>query len=626
MAIGLALGTLLAAATKSAQAAIKQQSASSGGSQTNKNAAVNDYSATANKNSAEYKDAGNWTGGAVGQGAYTYPTWLESMVSNDKLYADTNREQGYWSPQAEAELAFRSLSSAEQQKAAAQLGNQGTYFDSGAKAVKNADGSIPADTSANTAAETLKAAAAQKQGAVATQQGTPAKAALNGQQLDVIIGADGRSTLSDGSPIKAGTIVTAAGNKQYMRLSDGTSIPIAYIGTIKRENENGQLVETNRPVYFDGNGRAYDANGNRVAQGDIVQDKSGKMWIMQGSQGVPYVSGQSYGTVNRTPSNDALAANADNRAETLYDDPNMNAQLKQISDLVSAMPDITAMMEQGMTFEQAYAMAQRLNSPLYKQAMEDSMNDITERALMSGFYGQIPTDALRLQTMAKLESDKITANNTLATELRDQNIDEIYKRYNALSDQQKAKIDNYLAMLGIYTDYTRDARDYAADRADTAWNQAYQEKSLAQQQQQWQSEFDADKLLSQLGYDLDVANLTGMFNGQPTLDYLDYQRLLNSAKSGGSGSEKPSISESAARLAMNNGTASRSDVAAYDYYHGTNYAELYDQLEAELSKSKSTEQLKSVANKFIANDLPLTIVEPLAQKWMSALKGTLVGH
>jgi hypothetical protein len=45
---------------------------------------LNDYSATADKTSEKYNDPNNWTGGAVGVGMYTYPTWLDA--SDDVLF------------------------------------------------------------------------------------------------------------------------------------------------------------------------------------------------------------------------------------------------------------------------------------------------------------------------------------------------------------------------------------------------------------------------------------------------------------------------------------------------------------------------------------------------------------
>jgi hypothetical protein len=472
-----------------------------------------------------------------------YGKALDAYAANQYLSGGTTT---YFSPGGEAEASFQGLSAEDQKKAAAQLGNPGTYYDTGSGSVKNSNGTPASVVIPKTAAETIKAAEV-KSGQVATPQGTPAKATLNGKQIDVIIGSDGRSVLTDGTPIKAGTIVEAANGKKYMRLSDNTSIPLtAYYNTIKREDENGNLIDTGRPVYFSddpGNTKAFDANGNRVGQGDIVTDATGKTWIMQGSQGVPYNPGAGRSdtvanTVTQPFDPNKAAVDLTDGAST--GDPTTDAFIGQMIELINNNPDIETMLKQGMTWEQALARAQSINNPLYAQAMEDSMTDITERALMSGLYGQLPTDALRLQTMGKLEADKINANNTLATELRSQDVDEIYKKYNALSDQAKTKIDNYLAMLGIYTDYTRDARDYAADRADTAWNQSYQEKQLAQQQSQWNSEFEYQKLYDQLmqqqylqGYNLDVAKLMGQLNGEPTLDKLALD--LSASKSSGSG-------------------------------------------------------------------------------------------
>jgi hypothetical protein len=88
----------------------------------------NDYSASANKNTNEYNDPNNWTGGTVGEDSYTYPTWLENAASNDKLYADTNGKQGCPTPNAEAELALMNLSPDDRQKMIEKiLSKQRTY-------------------------------------------------------------------------------------------------------------------------------------------------------------------------------------------------------------------------------------------------------------------------------------------------------------------------------------------------------------------------------------------------------------------------------------------------------------------------------------------------------------------
>lgn len=82
-----------------------------------------------------------------------------------------------------------------------------------------------------------------------------------------------------------------------------------------------------------------------------------------------------------------------------------------------------AQLENGMSYEEAQALANERYNPQYQQSLQDTLDKINVNAAKSGFYGQLPVEALKQQAAAAVETDKNTAIQQLAQALleNDQN-------------------------------------------------------------------------------------------------------------------------------------------------------------------------------------------------------------
>lgn len=274
-------------------------------------------------------------------------------------------------------------------------------------------------------------------------------------------------------PVSMGAIVTI-GNKKYFKTEDGgMDLSNGYETAVQQENDDGVLKKVGNAVII--NGKAYDSStGKRLAVGDIVADSSNNLWQMDENTG----KGVLY-----TPT----------AMQELIETPITEEEYLQNSiDALMGLITDSPSLENALTWEQALARAQGTMNPTYNSAINEAMDQLDKNALKSGFYGQLPTEALKRNTAGNLEVQKLQAINELATQLFGQSEESAYKALSAATEEQQNKINSLLNLLGIY----QTERAYRDSRADEDYNKKLQE-----------------------------ANYTGYYNGKPTLDMLNFNRL-----------------------------------------------------------------------------------------------------
>jgi hypothetical protein len=249
-------------------------------------------------------------------------------------------------------------------------------------------------------------------------------------------------------------------------------------------DENGQIDTPQVRKLYNVGGINYDA-----ATGQRIKDIAGDNDVVVNSNGKYYLA---------KTGEEVDGSEVTDESPLVSEDENVNEWASKIYDAINQ----EIALDPTLSWEQAFARAYEKLNPQYNDALNSTMEGLNKQALQSGFFGQLPTEALKMETAGKLEGSKLQAINELASQLFGQSEDSAYKKLEASQQQQQSKIANLLQMLGIY----QNERSYSDSRSDNAFERAMAE-----------------------------AGLTGMWNGKPTLDYLKYQKS-GSSSGGGSGS------------------------------------------------------------------------------------------
>ncbi|MES0334792.1 MAG: LysM domain-containing protein [Candidatus Magnetobacterium sp. LHC-1] len=100
--------------------------------------------------------------------------------------------------------------------------------------------------------------------------------------------------------------------------------------------------------------------------------------------------------------------------------------------VMAKMAPYMAKQEPTLTWEDAIARAGETLNPVYDQRMDQVMKNVNAKNLQSGFYGQLPGEALKRETAVQEEQNRIMAQKDLANQLVGQS------ESNALQKQQMA--------------------------------------------------------------------------------------------------------------------------------------------------------------------------------------------
>ena len=163
--------------------------------------------------------------------------------------------------------------------------------------------------------------------------------------------------------------------------------------------------------------------------------------------------------------------------------------IQEMAQQVYAIASEAMKSDPTLTWEQALGMATENLNGSYNAATDAAMSTMDKNALNSGFFGQLPTEALKRNTATSIEVQKQQAINELATSLYNQSTTDANTKLAAATEAQQNKIATMLSLLGV-----------ATNERDSANTQA-----------------------------LNEASLTGSYKGKSTLDFLNY--LLDKSNS-----------------------------------------------------------------------------------------------
>ena len=305
-----------------------------------------------------------------------------------------------------------------------------------------------------------------------------------GKQYNVVTQQDGTLKLigSDGSsPSDLFGIITVSdpNNSQYKK---------QYIAT-NDNGKTGKLVAiSNSPVSVmqlneDGSYDATtirDADGNAIDSGDLVY----------GSDGLSYLksTGESLGQIAQRmgldTSNYAFAVGRGNdmRYYTLNGEEITGAnagltkewtQDKLLDKLYNAIMDagynnVPKLSDYDtLTWEQALAQAGEQMNRQYDQQLNNTLDSLNQKALETGFYGQLPTEALRQQAAASNEVERQSAINDLARSLMNDSRDYAQTQLTADTQTSQNRVSTIQQIYNMLAEYRQQELENALKNAQT---------------------------------------------------------------------------------------------------------------------------------------------------------------
>lgn len=305
-----------------------------------------------------------------------------------------------------------------------------------------------------------------------------------GKQYNVITQQDGTLKLigSDGSsPSDLFGIITVSdpNNSQYKK---------QYIAT-NDNGKTGKLVAiSNSPVSVmqlneDGSYDATtlrDADGNAIDSGDLVY----------GSDGLSYLksTGESLGQIAQRmgldTSNYAFAVGRGNdmRYYTLNGEEITGAnagltkewtQDKLLDKLYNAIMDagynnVPKLSDYDtLTWEQALAQAGEQMNSQYDKQLDNTLDSLNQKALETGFYGQLPTEALRQQAAASNEVERQSAINDLARSLMSDSRDYAQTQLTADTQTSQNRVSTIQQIYNMLAEYRQQELENALKNAQT---------------------------------------------------------------------------------------------------------------------------------------------------------------
>jgi hypothetical protein len=314
---------------------------------------------------------------------------------------------------------------------------------------------------------------------------------------------DGRwGTLSQaGQTTSTGTTVTdVAGNAYNMQTdangnlvgitnADGTAVSD---GLLKLRTDNGttpyivstdaqgnqtyhKATSTGTQLIDANTGKAVtftDASGHSVSAGDLylcdddvvrsgangraIQDLSTD--VEGASSYVVEINGQYYSVVDGTNVTDQVDPTLWASDWTANKNEMVNSLLSTLRDqgYINA-PQRSDYTDKELTWEQALSQASNQLGATYDASLNNTLDSLNRQALETGFYGQLPTEALRQQAAAAAEVDKQAAIYDLANDLMSNSRDYAEQLFNDDTQTNQDRLNVLTQVIDyLYDDYAND--------------------------------------------------------------------------------------------------------------------------------------------------------------------------
>ena len=283
----------------------------------------------------------------------------------------------------------------------------------------------------------------------------------NGNKINIITDVSGNISAilnSDGTVSDSRGLVSVDENgvpKQYVITEDISTGALKMIATsnagvtlIKRE-EDGSLPETELSgmdgTTLSGNDLVYGEDGR-------TYDKRTGKWIRDIAQeyGMDYSNvaikvGDQYYSLDGQNITEELGAGAITEwtGDKIYD-ALINAMMDQGFNQMPQFSDYDK-----LSWEQALAQAQEQLNSSYQKSLNEALDNINQQALETGFYGQLPVEALKQQATSATELDKQTAIYDLARDLLSDSQDFAQQQYDNDMNTSQARMSTIQQIFQI---------------------------------------------------------------------------------------------------------------------------------------------------------------------------------
>lgn len=126
-----------------------------------------------------------------------------------------------------------------------------------------------------------------------------------------------------------------------------------------------------------------------------------------------------------------------------------------------------------LTWEQALSQASEQLNGQYSNKLNDTLDELNQRALETGFYGQLPTEALRQQAVSSNEVERQSAINELARNLLSDSRDYASTQLKADSETSETRMNTILQIYNMLAEYRQQELENAQTQEE--YDQTQQE-------------------------------------------------------------------------------------------------------------------------------------------------------
>lgn len=188
-------------------------------------------------------------------------------------------------------------------------------------------------------------------------------------------------------------------------------------------------------------------------------------------------------------------------------DKEYNSLLEDYRKLTNIEPPST------LTYNEALQQATDKLNPLYENGQTELMDALDKNAVNRGFFGQLPTEAIKSYKANELNNQRSSDISDLASSIQNRSQDYATQQQQLASQQASQQLTNALAILGQRTNMDQSRRGTNMDLYNMTkeGKQAIADNKLAEQESQWKK-------------NLEMAKITGILNTENgpvrTLDFI----------------------------------------------------------------------------------------------------------
>lgn len=287
----------------------------------------------------------------------------------------------------------------------------------------------------------------------------------NNKQISIIKDANGNiATIlnQDGSISSSRGLVSVDENgvpKQYVITEDISTGALKMIAT---SNSRVTLVDREEGGALPEN-KLTGMNGTTLSGSDLIYGEDGRTYDKRTGKWIRDIAqeyGMDYSNVAVKVGDQYYSLDGQNITEELGAGAVRVWSGDKITDTL-----INALMDQGfnqmprfsdydkLSWEQALAQAQEQLNSSYQKSLNEALDNINQQALETGFYGQLPVEALKQQATSATELDKQTAIYDLARDLLSDSQDFAQQQYDNDMNTSEARLSTIQMIVNILQQY-----------------------------------------------------------------------------------------------------------------------------------------------------------------------------